>query len=337
MRILVDGRCFQTPHATGVSVYAKCFLRHLFARNTEDEYVVWYNGVKKTDVPVWDYPNVSVVWTRWPNKLLHASLVLLRYPRLDLFVAWAFPKEQKFHSFFSLNFHAVVLSPWVSHSLVVHDLSFEHIPECYTYWQRIRQMVLRPRAQCLRATCIVTPSEHTKQDIIRTYGFDEPRRILVIPPVVDPYPERDSDVQKISKHYILCLGTLEPRKNIQSVLDAYVAAGMATRNIVLIIVGSSGWKSRALRRRIQQTQGVVYFGYMPERMKWDFYRHALVCVYPSLYEGYGLPVAEALSVGTPVITSNRTSLLELHDPKLVTFVNPDNVGELTMALEHYNT
>lgn len=329
MRILVDGRCFQTPHATGVSAYASSVLHRIFSQNIEHEYVVWYNGIQTDTLPQWEYPHVSTVVTHWPNKLLHASLVVFRRPHIDRLVSRVVGGS--FDRFLSLNLHAVSVSESVEHVVTIHDLSFEHLPECYTVWQQIRHALLRPKQQCQRAVMIQTPSAYTKDDVVATYGI-APDKIVVVPPTVSKCEDAilPADVPSL---YILCIGTVEPRKNIEALIDAFVCSKIyETYHISLIVIGSEGWKSKRLRKRMKDIPGIVYRGYVSEAEKWELYRHAKACVYPSLYEGFGLPVAEALSVGTPVITSNRTSLLELYDPKLVTFVNPDNVAELVAAL-----
>ncbi len=331
MRILVDGRCFQTPHATGVSAYASSVLHRLFSENTEYEYVVWYNGVQVSTLPQWKYPHVSTVVTHWPNKILHASLVIFRRPYIDRLVARV--TGGSFDRFLSLNLHAVSLSSSVEHVMTIHDLSFEHVPECSTWWQQIRHALLHPKQQCQQAVMIQTPSAYTKDDVARTYGIALDK-IVVVPPTVSKCEDAVLPVN-VPLSYILCIGTVEPRKNIQTLIDAFVRSKIyETQQISLVIVGSEGWKSRRLRKQMKGVPGIVYRGYVTEAEKWGLYRNAKVCVYPSLYEGYGLPVAEALSVGTPVITSNRTSLLELFDCELVTFVNPDNVFELTGALQN---
>lgn len=334
MRILVDGRCFQTPHATGVSAYASSVLHRIFSQNIEHKYVVWYNGIQTGTLPQWEYPHVSTVVTHWPNKLLHASLVVFRRPYIDRLVSRVVGGS--FDRFLSLNLHAVSVSESVEHVVTIHDLSFEHLPECYTVWQQIRHALLHPKQQCQRAVMIQTPSAYTKDDVVATYGI-APDKIVIVPPTVSKC-EDTILLSDMPPSYILCIGTVEPRKNIETLIDAFVCSKIyETYHISLVVVGSEGWKSRRLRKQMEHTPGIVYRGYVSEAEKWGLYRHAKACAYPSLYEGYGLPVAEALSVGTPVITSNRTSLLELYDPQLVTFVNPDNVAELTAALQHAST
>lgn len=334
MRILVDGRCFQTLYATGVSAYASSVLHELFLNNKDNEYVVWYNGVKKSNVPLWNYPNVLVVQTRWPNKILHACLTIFSRPYIDLLVAKKCGGS--FDQILSINLHAIVFSKKVQHILTVHDLSFEHLPECYTIWQRIRQALLKPKKQCRRAHEIRVPSLYTKNDLICTYGIDE-KRIKVVPPRVVQMVEDVGSLECPDK-FVLFVGTVEPRKNIETMLDAFEKSCLYRNSgVSLVIVGSRGWKSKKVFDRASKTPGVIYLGYVDDKQKWALYRRAMVCLYPSLYEGYGLPVAEAVSVGTPVITSNRTSLLELCDNNLITYINPDNVVELTRALQHYST
>ena len=107
---------------------------------------------------------------------------------------------------------------------------------------------------------------------------------------------------------------------------------LGIRNYDLVIVGSSGWKNIELLKTIKETPGVKYIGYVDDEDKMELYKNASLFVFPSLYEGFGLPVLEAMACGVPVITSNRSSLTEVGQDA-VYYVNPNNVSELASAID----
>ncbi|HUS06779.1 MAG TPA: glycosyltransferase family 1 protein [Bryobacteraceae bacterium] len=187
-----------------------------------------------------------------------------------------------------------------------------------------------------RAHGLISISEHTKSDAVRLLGLD-PNRIRVIYPGV---PERFFDVPgtevrrvakqyRFSKPYILFVGTIEPRKNIDLLLDAYAQLPRDTREeFELVVAGPAGWAAVATVERLKQ---VRYLGYVPERDLPGITAGAAVFVYPSLYEGFGFPVAQAMAAGVPVITSNVSSLPEVAGESAV-LVDPRSVSDLKTAL-----
>jgi alpha-1,3-rhamnosyl/mannosyltransferase len=134
--------------------------------------------------------------------------------------------------------------------------------------------------------------------------------------------------------YFLYLGTLEPRKNIRSAVLAHQLLDDDVRQrFPLILAGKYGWKSASLLRMIRKDPYVQWIGYVAEAEKAPLLAGATALVFPSLYEGYGYPVAEAAALGTPVITSNRSSLPEVAPPGTY-FISPYRIEHIRDAYIH---
>ena len=207
--------------------------------------------------------------------------------------------------------------------VTVHDLSYLLFPD-YHPAARVAWMTdMVPRA--LQASAhIICVSESTQTDLLREYGVDR-AKTSVIPLGVDPRyrPRVAAAVAPVLaarglgyRQYFLCVATLEPRKNIDALLDAYLGLPRSSREkFPLVLVGSPGWHSQALTQRLRSLAAgegcVAYLGYVPEAELAALYSGALCFVYPSHYEGFGLPILEAQSSGVPVITSGVSSIPEV--------------------------
>lgn len=218
----------------------------------------------------------------------------------------------------------------------IHDLSFEHLPD--TFRRRSRtQLRLTVRHSAKRAAKILTLSEHTRSDIIDIYGI-EPSRIRAIPlaapahflPVADNRElQRVRHTYGIDGQYILSVGSIQPRKNLPRLVKAYASLrGKYDENELpkLVLVGKCAWLYDETLRTLEQTgiaQSVILTGYVPESDLPALYSGALCFVYPSYFEGFGLPPLEAMKCGAPVIVGNRTSL-------------PEVVGDAALTVDPYD-
>ena len=222
----------------------------------------------------------------------------------------------------------------------IHDLTVMLFPEWHPAG-RLREMHAGLRASAEAADRIIAVSRHTKNDIVKHLGV-EPDRVAVVPLAVDPslrpLPRAEIDAALAPlglTHgaYLLFLGTIEPRKNVGRLLDAVLAAGPDVGPVVL--AGGLGWGNDALRPRIAELtrQGRVRsLGYVQETLRIGLLGGARALVYPSLYEGFGLPPLEAMACGTPVVTSDVASLPEVvGDAALL--VDPLHTDELASAIE----
>ncbi len=206
--------------------------------------------------------------------------------------------------------------------VTIHDLAFLRFPEFFRpARRRYQRHFIHQSAR--RARLIIALSEQTRQDIMEL--LDVPaERIRVIPPILDTqllHPREARDVQAfrqrqgLPEHYILFLATLEPRKNLRLLLDAYaLLRGKAALPHVLVLAGAKGWYYQELAQHVQASglqEQVRFVGYVAEEEKPLWYAAADLFVYPSLYEGFGLPVAEAMACGVPVVTTSVSSLPEV--------------------------
>jgi glycosyltransferase involved in cell wall biosynthesis len=132
--------------------------------------------------------------------------------------------------------------------------------------------------------------------------------------------------------FILYLGTLEPRKNVDNLVEAFSTSSILNlESCNLVIAGAQGWKSKKLLEKIKKTPGIRYIEYIDAEDKPFLYSLASLFVYPSLYEGFGFPVLEAMASGVPVLTSNRSSLPEVVGSAAY-LVNPINVFEIEKGI-----
>ena len=184
---------------------------------------------------------------------------------------------------------------------------------------------------------VVVISENTKKDLNKTIGISK-EKIIVAYPGLDRtkfFPQSKEKIAQIKKkyqlkNYILGLGTQEPRKNFVQVIEAF--NNLEKNNRQLAIVGKYGWGSKIKKLKNSKTQKLKILGYVPDQDLAPLYSGAQAFVYPSLYEGFGMPIVEAQACGCPVITSNTSSMPEAAGEGAV-LVNPNNTGEIVRALE----
>jgi glycosyltransferase involved in cell wall biosynthesis len=206
----------------------------------------------------------------------------------------------------------------------IHDLSFEHLPE--TFKRRSRaQLRLTVRRTARKAALILTLSEFSRRDIIETYAVD-PERVIVTPAAAPTHFKTIVDETElgmirerygIGANYLLSLGSIQPRKNLTRLIEAFQWLRKSRpddRPPQLVIAGKRGWLDDEVFRAAQQdglNESVRFIGYVPEEDLPAIYSGAMCFVYPSYFEGFGLPVLEAMQCGAPVIAGNQTSLPEV--------------------------
>ncbi len=217
--------------------------------------------------------------------------------------------------------------------LTLYDLSFVRHPEWHPK-DRVRYFEQYCLKQLSRVDAILTISEYSKKEIIELLRID-PQKIFITYPGVgpnfNPVGERMKD---LPYPYILFVGSLEPRKNLDTLLQAYRSLPEnIKKDFPLIITGAWGWSNR--KKKVTQfclkDGSSLFTDYVPQAYLPNLYRGAKLFVYPSLYEGFGLPVLEAMASGVPVISSNISALPEVVGDAGI-LVNPYLVEELTEAI-----
>lgn len=226
--------------------------------------------------------------------------------------------------------------------LTVHDVCYEQFPQFFRPAVR-RQMKLLVPWSCKRADHIITVSESSKRDIVRLYGIDPSRVTVTYPGAGDLFRpiDRSCARERISKQYginapfLLYVGNLEPRKNLARLLQAFSELRREEKiGHKLVIVGQAAWMFNDILdilRRDGLSSEVILTGYVPTEDLPSFYSAAEVMVYPSLFEGFGLPVVEAMSCGTPVITSCGSSLEEIASDAAL-LIDPYSVSSIAGAI-----
>ncbi|GAC1321768.1 MAG: hypothetical protein NVSMB2_18740 [Chloroflexota bacterium] len=202
--------------------------------------------------------------------------------------------------------------------VTIYDLSFVLYPKAFNLVNRI-YLTASTRAAARRARRIITISESTRRDIVRLLGVPADRIDVAYPAIEDHYRIlRDADVaafrvaHDLPEAFIFAVGTLEPRKNTVGLLHAY--ARLRTPRPPLMIAGGAGWRFSPIFdtvRRLDLVDSVTFLGFVPEDELPLWYNAARLFTFPSLYEGFGLPVLEAMACGVPVVTSRAASLPEV--------------------------
>lgn len=205
--------------------------------------------------------------------------------------------------------------------VTIHDLAFLRLPDVVPAARR-HYLAAMTKMAVRRASRIVTVSEHAKADIVELLGVP-PDRVIVTPLGVDarfrPAPEQTKTAffahHGLQRPYILTVGTLEPRKNLPALLRAFGQIASQTDHD-LVLVGPDGWLNTEIDRTFSDLPAPVrervrFVGFVADEDMPAWYSAASLMVYPSLYEGFGLPVLESMACGTPVVTSNRSSLPEV--------------------------
>jgi glycosyltransferase involved in cell wall biosynthesis len=226
--------------------------------------------------------------------------------------------------------------------VTVHDLAFVHYPEYFRPTRRYYQRLLTRRS-ARQATRIVAVSESTKRDLVAWAGVPA-ERIEVIYTALAPdfTPIRDPHAlaafrakHNLPERYLLYLGTIEPRKNLLTLLEAYAQLRSADPDAPpLMLAGGKGWYYEPVLEKVRLLgleRAITFVGYVSREEQPLWYSGSAAFVYPSLYEGFGLPVLEALACGTPTVTTNVSSLPEAAGSVALT-VSPRQSGELAAAL-----
>lgn len=325
LRIGIDIRPLQDAARTGIGEYAYEMLSAL-RRVPDHEYLLFDGWRLRRNGP------------RVPNKLFHAASFFFGAPRIDDILGGV-------DVFFSPNLGITALSKHTPHVLTIHDLSFEFFPDCFSVKQRLWHHVVRPRKQCVEAAAILVPSENTRRDVVSYYGVDE-KKVHVVQPGLSPIffeETRDKRQETLARQkyhlpekYFLFIGAIEPRKNIDGLIEAFVHWKKIhhehAKNFSLILAGPKGYRADALLRGMLGRDDIQYLGYIPAEDKPGLYAGASLLVYPSFYEGFGFPVLEAFALGTPVVTSNHSSLPDLANGAAY-LVNPYTVAEIAEGFE----
>lgn len=219
--------------------------------------------------------------------------------------------------------------------VTIHDLSVLHAPRDFRPWFRNYARVVIPRL-VRRGARVITVSEATRRDVLEHFGLPEERVVAVPNGVAISEAEETPLPYHLPPRFVLTVGTLQPRKNFLRLFKAIrlLAERPAARDIVLVHAGGYGWLADDVVRAAQNPEmraRVRLLGYVAEEHLAGLYRRARLLAYPSLFEGFGLPVLEAMASGCPVVTSDRSSLPEVAGDAAV-LVDPESVEAIAEGI-----
>jgi len=329
------------PEKTGIGYYADGFVSRLIGSYPESRFLLEgfafrdFDGARERIKP-YEAENSEVKMRRFPRFVYRAVSMFLPIP-----YKWFFSEDADVRHFF--NF---IIPPLVKGKKVVtiHDMVMHRFPE--TVRAKTKYMLHIGLAKTIKqADLILADSEFTKQEILHFYKCC-PEKITVLYPGIDKkkYHENISpqDIYKaksdcgVEGEYILYLGTLEPRKNIERLVEAYsILKEKHPQAPDLVIAGRKGWMFDSIFQEVKRLgveSNVHFTGYVPDGSKPGLMAGAMFFCFPSLYEGFGLPPLEAMSCGTPVMVSNAGPLPEVTGGAGL-LADPYSVGAISDAME----
>lgn len=318
MRIAIDASRTTVQRVTGTEQYAIRLIRALIDLNSQHEFILYFRDPPSADLfpPHERVTHRVIPFPRAWTHLRFAAALWRDRPDVTFVPAHTLPVY--------FPGQAVV---------TVHDLGFRYFPEAHPTLSRF-YLDWTTRYSAGRANVVLADSRATADDLTLFFNIARDKIEVVYPGVdVPPSPSYPTVREKyrLPERYFLFLGTLQPRKNIAVIVQSYLRWRAAHPDdlVGLVLAGGKGWLYDD--KWAEGLPGVQMTGYIDEADKSALYAGALALVFPSLYEGFGFPVVEAMRCGTPVITSNTSSLPELagHAGLLV---NPLDVGEIADAM-----
>lgn len=321
-RILIDARPLADPRCGGVKRVTEQLIREILSASMDGDFYFVTTGSKPFALPEWisSHPNAHAVHLNWPNKLWSLTAMFGIFS-IDGEAAKKIRGNEPPKAFDrviipNLGFTGFINAPY---ALLLHDLSFIINPRWFSLKSRIWHIAVNPKELIRRAAKLFSVSETTARDAARIYGC-ELEKIGIVKPGIGRRATGDGDENSILRptSYVLALGNGDPRKNVPTAIKAFEILKQDSNftDLKLIIIGSSPIpKSQSLIPDIEFKPSVSDAEL--ERL----YRDASVFLYPSWYEGYGLPLHEAARSNTPCIASTDGALPETA-PEGTVFVPP---------------
>jgi glycosyltransferase involved in cell wall biosynthesis len=330
MIIGIDGNEANVERKVGIGEYAFELLLQFYksqSPNSKFQFTIYLKSAPLTGMPKerdgWKYRVIGPkkLWTRFA---LPVSL-FIKYPKPDVF--------------FTPTNSAPLFSP-VPVAISIMDLSFLHFHSLFAK-KDLYQLTNWTHRSMRQAKKVFTISEFSKNDIIKTYKTPEADVIVTYPGIKQDLRLKIKDLSmeelkkkyKIDKPFILFVGTLQPRKNITKLVEAL--SKLKNKEVDLIVIGKKGWLYEEILeapKKFSVEDRVKFLDFVGDDDLPSFYKNALCFCLPSLYEGFGLPVLEAMQHGCPVVTSNVSSLPEAGGDAAIYF-NPEDASDIAAKID----
>jgi alpha-1,3-rhamnosyl/mannosyltransferase len=304
MPIGIDLRPFQDPIARGVSSYAHPLISELLRQNSTEDFIGFAAGRRTVPEIGLKTKKISL-----PSKFTNSAFAFLRKPEIDHYLG--------VESFWMPNQNYWSVSASCRLTLTVHDLSFLVEPNWYSAKERLWHRLIGAVELVRRADRIMTLSRHTARELEDVLKIPA-EKISVIPPGVPPLQENETAA--LPYPYVLFVGVVEPRKNVATAIAAFDMLAETNKDVHFVIAGH---RSGRPAPKMRYPERVHLLGQVAPQEKTGLMKNARALFFPSLYEGFGFPALEAMSLGVPVVASSAGAL-------------PETVGDAGILLDPYD-
>jgi glycosyltransferase involved in cell wall biosynthesis len=326
IRIGIDGNEANVENKVGVSVYAQNLLKYFSSvANKETRFIIYLKNKPSLELPeeneFYEYRIIS-------GKFLWSQI----YLPIELYL------NKNIDIFFSPAHYLPRFCP-VPQVVTIHDLAYLYFPEDFKK-KDLWQLVNWTKFSINKSKQIISVSKTTKKDIIKNYAVDESKISVVYNGFEKSFNKLKipafAKANASKEKFILFVGTLQPRKNLEVLIDAFEKFQQTNPDFKLVIVGKKGWLYKSIFEKVKTMNledKIIFTGHISDDELVWYYENAFCLTLPSLYEGFGIPVLEAMSYDCPTIISMSSSLPEIGGDASLYF-DPTNAEDL---LQKFNT
>lgn len=327
MLIGYDGSKLNWQHKTGTENYASLLLEHLLRLDSDNAYRLYVRHPLDAKYLQANVQQKLIKQSRLWTQVGLAAEVWRHQPDILFIPAHTMP---------------IIHKPGLKCVVTIHDLGYEYLPQHHQYPHKL-YLNRTTEFAAKHASHLIAVSEFTKQDLVRKLGVSA-ERITVVYEGVDaqqnhrPTDDYIKDIKKkyrLNQPYILFVGTIQPRKNLVRLIEAFAQLKDKHPHLQLVLAGNRGWLSEDIYAAPQQlgvADRVKFLGYIDEGDKPALYAGAELTALLSLFEGFGLPILESMACGTPVIASDSSSLPEVTGDAGI-LVHPTDINAMATGLD----
>ncbi len=320
LRIGMDMRSLETKHKSGVANYIEQLALDVPNAAPDIKFSFFFDAhTSLLKALSHRQKNVQIIWFPFRSEKKFMSAVRMLQRRFDLF---HFPSGM-----IPENFKTKAV-------INVYDLIYEHYPQFYSEHSLMLQKT-KVRASAKRADGIITISESTKKDLVELYGIEPGKIVITFPLIFKHLGKNGNHTNTVKGPFLLAVGEIQPRKNFVNLVKAI--GGLKNKEISLVIVGRTTDSAEKIRltdtiKSLRLDGRITLPGFIPEDELMRLFDCAEALVFPSFYEGFGIPILEAFSHDLPVVTSDTSSMPEAAGDAGV-YINPDSPDSIREGIE----